>query len=194
LIFCLDSSQISVRNLDDQYQFCQKSGQSSWSSTQFRVKFEVSFSSSPLDFSSRDSGFYVHINRSIPQSRDKCCHILESEPFQSAYSPAEVVAVSQVTVLNGLHNLLGMKNFHVRLVPHQFTNELQATRPAKCLELLSMPESLHKNNFRKVVTADENWFYLQMRRSTQWSVYRHDVATKTKLTISTPKFTKGFRT
>jgi hypothetical protein len=35
---------------------------------------------------------------------------LESEPFQSTYSLAEALGVSQATVLNRLHSSLGMKN------------------------------------------------------------------------------------
>jgi hypothetical protein len=77
---------------------------------------------------------------------------------------AEALGVSQATVLNRLHNSLGMKNLHVRWVPHQLTSELQATRLAKCRERLPMLEALQKNNFRD------------------------DVARKTKPTISTPKF------
>ena len=113
---------------------------------------------------------------------------LESEPFQSAYSLAEALGVSHATVLNRLHNSLGMKNFHVRWVPHQLTSELQATRLAKCRELLPILEALQRNNFRNVVTGDESWFYLETGHSAQWSVCRDDVATKTKPTISTPKF------
>jgi hypothetical protein len=113
---------------------------------------------------------------------------LESEPFQSAYSLAEALGVSQATVLNRLHNSPGMKNFHVRWVPHQLTSELQTTTLAKCSELLPMLEALQKTNFRKVVTGDESLFYLEMGHSAQWSVCRDDVATKTKSTISTPKF------
>jgi hypothetical protein len=112
----------------------------------------------------------------------------ESQRCQSAYSLAEVLAVSQATVLNRLHNSLGTKNVHVRWVPHQLTSELQATRLAKCRELLPIFEALKKNHFRKVVTGDENWFYLQTEHSTQWSVCRDDVATQTNPTIGTPKF------
>jgi histone-lysine N-methyltransferase SETMAR len=111
------------------------------------------------------------------------------------------LGVSQATVLNRLHNSLGMKNFHVRWVPHQLTSELQATTLAKCRELLPMLEALQKSNSRKVVTRDESWFDLETGHSAQWSVCRDDVATKTKSTISTPKFMlaviwriKGFHT
>jgi hypothetical protein len=51
-----------------------------------------------------------------------------------------------------------------------------------------MLDALQKNNFRKVVTGDESWFYHETGHSAQWSVCRDDVATKTKPTISTPKF------
>jgi hypothetical protein len=72
--------------------------------------------------------------------------------------------------------------------PHQLTSELQATRLATCRELLSMLGALQENNFRKVVTGVESWFYLETRHSAQWSVCRDDVATKTKPMIGTPKF------
>jgi hypothetical protein len=106
---------------------------------------------------------------------------LESEPFQSAYSLAEVLAVSQATALNRLHNLLGMKNFHVRWVPPQLTSELQARR-------LPMLKAMQKNNFRKVMTGNESRFSLKTGHSAQWSVCRDDVGTTTKPTIGAPKF------
>jgi hypothetical protein len=114
---------------------------------------------------------------------------LESEPSQSAYSLAEVLGVSQATVLNRLHTSLGMKAFHVRWVPYQLTSKLQTIRLAKCRELLPMLEVLQKNNFRKVVTRDESWLYFEMGHSAQWSVCRDHMATKTMPMIGTPKFT-----
>jgi hypothetical protein len=57
----------------------------------------------------------------------------------------------------------------------------------KCRELLQMLDGLQKNNFGKVVTGDENWFYLETGHSAQWSVCRDDVTTKTKPTIGTSK-------
>jgi hypothetical protein len=113
---------------------------------------------------------------------------LVNEPFQSGYSLAELLEVSQATILNRLHNSLGMNNFHVRWVPDQLTSELQATRLANCRELLPMIEVLQKHYFRKVVTGDESWFYLATGHSAQCWVCRDDMATKTKPIISTPKF------
>jgi hypothetical protein len=51
-----------------------------------------------------------------------------------------------------------------------------------------MLEALQKNNFRKVVTGDESWFYLETEHSVQWSLCRDNVVTKTKPMIGTPKF------
>jgi hypothetical protein len=90
---------------------------------------------------------------------------MESEPFQSADSLAEVLAISQATMLNCLRNLLGMKISHVRWVPPQMTSALQATRLAKCREVLPMFEVVQKNPFRRVVTGDESWFDLETGRS-----------------------------
>jgi hypothetical protein len=51
-----------------------------------------------------------------------------------------------------------------------------------------MLEALQRNNFRTVVTGDENWFDLETGHSAQWSVCGDDVPPKTKPTIGTPKF------
>jgi hypothetical protein len=83
----------------------------------------------------------------------------------SSYPFAKVLKVSEATGENRLHKPLGMKNFHVRWIPDQLMSELQATRLAKCLVRLPMRETLQKNNFRKVVTGDESWFYLETGRS-----------------------------
>jgi DNA-binding MurR/RpiR family transcriptional regulator len=92
---------------------------------------------------------------------------LESELFQSAHSLAEILGVSQATVLNRLQNLLGMKNFHVRWVAHKLTSELQTTKLTKCREILPIRVALQKDNSRKVVTGDENWFSLETGHSAQ---------------------------
>jgi hypothetical protein len=49
---------------------------------------------------------------------------LEREPFSSAYSLAEALDVLPAAVLSGLHNLLGLKTFYLRWVPHQLTDDL----------------------------------------------------------------------
>jgi hypothetical protein len=50
---------------------------------------------------------------------------LEKEPFPWACLLGEALDVSPATVLSCLHNSLGMKNFHLRWVPHQLTDGLR---------------------------------------------------------------------
>jgi hypothetical protein len=85
-----------------------------------------------------------------------------------------------------------MNNFHVRWVPHQLTSDVRATRLAKFRELLPMLEPLRKNNFGRVVTEDDGWFYLETEHSAQWSICHDDVAPKTNPIISSPKFMLAF--
>jgi hypothetical protein len=61
---------------------------------------------------------------------------LEREPLSSAYLLAEALGASPITVLNHLHNSLGMKIFHLRSVPHQLTDDIRQVMVAKCGELL----------------------------------------------------------
>jgi DNA-binding Lrp family transcriptional regulator len=122
-----------------------------------------------------------HLDTEIPAD-------LDSKPLQSADSLAEVLAVSQATVLNRLRNSLGKKNFGARWGPHQLTMELQATKLVKYREFLPMLEALQKSNFHKRVSGDESWFYLGTGYSVQWSVCRDEMATKTKPTNDTPAF------
>jgi hypothetical protein len=66
---------------------------------------------------------------------------LEREPLSSMYLLAEALDISPVTVLSRLYNSLGMKNFHLRWVPHQMTDDLRQVRVAKCDELLRALEA-----------------------------------------------------
>jgi hypothetical protein len=48
---------------------------------------------------------------------------------------------------NRLHNSLGMKNFHLRWVSHQLTDDLRQMRVAKCSELLRALEAMQRTHF-----------------------------------------------
>jgi hypothetical protein len=66
----------------------------------------------------------------------------EREPFFSAYSPAEALDMSPATVLSRLRNSLGMKNFHIRSVPHRLTDDERQVRAAKGSDLLHALETI----------------------------------------------------
>jgi hypothetical protein len=86
---------------------------------------------------------------------------LEKQPFHSAYSLAEILDVSQTTILNHLRDSLGMKLFHLRWIPTQLTEQLRASRIQKYQELLPVRERMEANEFRNILTGDESWFVLE---------------------------------
>jgi hypothetical protein len=63
---------------------------------------------------------------------------IENEPFHSAYSRTEVLYVSPSTILNHLHDSLGMKIFYLRWISHELTGKLREIRIEKCREPLPM--------------------------------------------------------
>jgi hypothetical protein len=113
---------------------------------------------------------------------------LDKAPFQSARSLAQELGVSLSTVLTRLHDVLGMKCYHLRWIPHNLTDELRAIRLKKCLELLPILESMKLRDFRCFVTGDESWFYLDYYPKTQWCISRDDVEPKARQTIGSKEF------
>jgi hypothetical protein len=129
-----------------------------------------------MDFSQEDRQliFSIHILSS-----------LKKQPFHSAYSLAEILDVSHTTILNNLHDSLGMKLFHVHWIPIQLTEQLRASRIQKCQELLPLPEGMDANKFRNVLTGDESWFMLEYQHAVQWSFSREDGSEKVRQQIGT---------
>jgi histone-lysine N-methyltransferase SETMAR len=113
---------------------------------------------------------------------------LEKYPFHSADSLAEILKVSHATILKHLHDALGMKNFHLRWIPHQLTEQVRAERIEKCQELLPLLERMEASNFRNIVTGDESWFTLELQQSAKWSTSREDMPQRVRQQIGTRKF------
>jgi hypothetical protein len=63
--------------------------------------------------------------------------MLEEEQLSSAYPLAEALDVSPAAVLSRLHNSLGMKNFHLRWIPHQLTDDLRQVRVANAVSFFA---------------------------------------------------------
>jgi hypothetical protein len=112
---------------------------------------------------------------------------LEKQPFHSAYSFAEILDVSQTTILNHLRNSLGMKLFHLRWIPNQLTEKLRANRIHKCQKLLPLLERMEANPFRIVLTGNKSWFMLEYQHAVKWSLSREDVSEKVRQQIGTKK-------
>jgi hypothetical protein len=113
---------------------------------------------------------------------------LEKYPLHSAYSLAEILKVPRATILKHLHDALGMKYFHLRWIPHQFTGQLRAERMKKCRDILPLFERLEESNFHNTVTGDESWFTLELQQSVKWSTSCEDVPQRVRQQIGTRKF------
>jgi hypothetical protein len=100
---------------------------------------------------------------------------LEKQLFHAAYSLAEILNVSHVTILSHLRDAPGMRLFHLRWIPHQLTEQLRITRMQKCQELLQLPETMEASKFHNIPTGDESWFTLEHQHSAKWSVFVEDV-------------------
>jgi hypothetical protein len=103
---------------------------------------------------------------------------LEKEPLHPAHSFPEVLDVSHSTILNHLHDSLGMKIFHLRWIPHELTDNLREIRIDKCCELFPILAKLEKGNFCNLVTGEKSWFALQFQHSAKWEVSRDNVPQK----------------
>jgi hypothetical protein len=60
--------------------------------------------------------------------------------------------------LESFAQFAGSENFHLRLVPHQLTDDLGQVRVAKCGELLRALEAMQRTLFHHIITGDEGWF------------------------------------
>jgi hypothetical protein len=101
--------------------------------------------------------------------------LLDEQPFHSVYSIVETLCISHSTFLSHLRELLGLKNFHLRWIPHKLTTSLREIRIEACRELLSILKAHDKNKFQRFVTGDESWFILEFHHSAKTSLWRDDV-------------------
>jgi hypothetical protein len=114
--------------------------------------------------------------------------LLDERSFHSADSIAQSLSVSHSTILDRLRELLGMKIFHLRWIPHESTTRLRQIRMETFRELLPILKAHEKTKFQRLVTGDERWFTLEFHHPTKWSVSRGDVPQKAKQQIGTQKF------
>jgi hypothetical protein len=109
----------------------------------------------------------------------------EKQPLHSAYFLVEILDGSRTTILNHLRDLLGMKSFHLRCIPHQLTGQLRASMIHKCQELLPLLKSMKAHKIRNILTDDERWFMLECHHPVKWSLSREDVSERVRQHIGT---------
>jgi hypothetical protein len=106
--------------------------------------------------------------------------LLNKNPFESARSIAERLSIAPSTVTHHLEENLGYHSFHLRWVPHVMTEDLKAKRKEVANQMLPYLEKAASQNWRRIVTGDESWFYLSQLPSRMWSLARDNVATNVR--------------
>jgi hypothetical protein len=84
-----------------------------------------------------------------------------------------------------LWDSLGTKIFDFHGAPDELTPDLRCCRLEICERLLPILKAREPDSFRILVTGDKNWFVLEYRHSTKWSVVRDKIPTRVSQTIGT---------
>jgi hypothetical protein len=66
-----------------------------------------------------------------------------------------------VTCLYILHDVLLLKKFNLRRIPHTLDSNSKAELIALSLELLEVLMSQRRNEFDHIITGKESWFYFE---------------------------------
>jgi histone-lysine N-methyltransferase SETMAR len=104
-------------------------------------------------------------------------HRLEKDPHTTARKLALSLGVSPQTVVAHLHKSLGMKNYHLRWVPHELDDDQKAER-ARCARLMLEELDRHaETNFHYLLTGDESWMLYDQQPSRMWAIDREHVDT-----------------
>jgi hypothetical protein len=114
--------------------------------------------------------------------------ISDENPFEPARAMAEILQVSDFTVLKHLHEDLQLQSFHLHWVPHMLTPELREQLRASARGMIPILAAVAHDGWHHLVTGDESWFFLSYSPRRMWTLSRDDVATKPKHDICTQKF------
>ena len=71
---------------------------------------------------------------------------------------ARRTGIPLTTVLDRLHNVFKLKNYHLRWVPHKLTPDQKAKRVTLSKAMLQVLNNHEKRNFKYILTGDESWF------------------------------------
>lgn len=97
----------------------------------------------------------VYTNENIDLVRN----LIEEDPHLSCAELEAITSVNHYTLLEILHNALGMRKLTSRWIPHQLTAKNIQERVAACRENLRLIEE-GKLRLCDIITGDESWFYL----------------------------------
>ncbi len=95
--------------------------------------------------------------------------IIDEFPYSSCRYISHIVGIDHKTVKRILIEELHMKKLCLHWVPHDLTESQKVARLEISKQLLSLLQSFSENQARKVVTADESWFFLWYGADGLWT-------------------------
>ena len=103
---------------------------------------------------------------------------LDNDPHASARIIAKRIGYSLHAVLDHLHTVFCMKNYHLKWVPH-FLNETQKKARVTCSKnLLEILNDCSANNYKYIITGDESYFEYYYSRERMWAFSKGDIDEK----------------
>lgn len=112
---------------------------------------------------------------------------LQNYPFHSTRSLSETLLIPRSTIIHHLEKL-GFKNYNLRVVPHELSEEMKAKRVSESIQLLDLLRVQKRKGFHRILTGDESWFYLQYSFNRMWCLSKEEVLEKASQKIQTKKF------
>jgi hypothetical protein len=113
--------------------------------------------------------------------------MIDECPFISCKRLAIHFRIAKATCLRILHDVLHLKKFNLRWVPHSLSADQKAERVSVSREMLTILESEKCHDFDTILTGDESWFYFEYPYPAAWAEARDLVPTRTQQKIDTEK-------
>jgi hypothetical protein len=113
--------------------------------------------------------------------------MLEEFPFISCKRLCIHFRIGKSTCLRILHEVLRLKKFNLRWVPHSLDDSQKAERVSLSADLLKILLEDQETFFANVLTGDESWFYFEYPHESIWAPSRDDVPEKIEQKIDTEK-------
>jgi hypothetical protein len=101
---------------------------------------------------------------------DALLAMIQEFPFTSCKRLCIYFRIAMITCLRILHDVLQVKKFNLRWVPHSLHERQKAERVSLSKDFLRILKENQKTGFANVVTGDESWFYFEYPHQSVWAL------------------------
>jgi hypothetical protein len=112
---------------------------------------------------------------------------LEAGPWSSVRAIAGFLKMYASMVHLHLITSLNVKSRHFKWVPYFLDDDLRAKRLKGIRRLLDVLQAQERCHFRDLITGDETWVYLDMKRGAIWLPAEAELLVRIKRTIASEK-------